>query len=76
MLNEHLDFSQSEYKALLDNSTEMVLRQFQTVQNQKGYHDHPQAEVEQWFDEKIPELGMDVLTLLDEVEQKVLHTAT
>ncbi|MEL6484859.1 MAG: pyridoxal-dependent decarboxylase, partial [Bacteroidota bacterium] len=76
MLNEHLDFSEAEYKALLDKSTEMVLRQFQTVQNQKGYHDHPQAEVEQWFNEELPEQSMDVPTLLDEVEKKVLHTAT
>ncbi|MEM8763867.1 MAG: pyridoxal-dependent decarboxylase [Bacteroidota bacterium] len=76
MLNEHLDFSEAEFKSLLDKSTEMVLRQFQTVQNQKGYHDHPQAEVERWFDEEIPEHGMDIPTLLDEVENKVLHTAT
>ena len=71
-----LDFSEKEYKQLLDKSTELVLKQFDTIQTQKGYHDHPQMEVESWFDEKLPEDGMDPTQLLNEVETKVLNTAT
>ena len=71
-----LDFTESEYKKLLDKSSELVLNQFEKIDVQKGYHDFPQKEVEQWFAEELPEHGMDAFQLLDEVEQKVLNTAT
>jgi len=76
MSTSTLDFSKNEYKQLLDKSTELVLKQFGTIQTQKGYHDHSQKEVEAWFDEKLPEEGMDPTQLLNEVESKVLNTAT
>ncbi len=71
-----LDFSEEQYEKLLHKSTELVLDQFKTVNTQKGYHDHAQKDVEQWFDEKLPEEGMDPFVLLEEVETKVLNTAT
>lgn len=76
MANNTLDFTQNDYKALLDKSSELVLRQFENIHQQKGYHDHSQAMVEEWFDEELPEQGMDTSKLLDEVEEKVLNTAT
>lgn len=76
MTDATLDFSNNDYKELLDKSTELVLRQFENIELQKGYHDHPQSEVENWFDEALPENGMDPSQLLDEVEEKVLNTAT
>ncbi len=71
-----LDFTEEQYEELLHKSSELVLNQFKTIHAQKGYHDHPQQEVERWFDEKIPEEGMDPSVLLDEVETKILNTAT
>lgn len=76
MSSNTLDFSENQYKKLLDKSTELVLKQFETIQTQKGYHDYPQKEVEQWFDQELPENGMDLDTLLTEIETKVLNTAT
>ncbi|WP_298791158.1 pyridoxal-dependent decarboxylase [uncultured Allomuricauda sp.] len=76
MANNTLDFSQKDYKALLDKSSDLVLRRFENIEQQKGYHDHPQADVEQWFNEELPDQGMDASKLLDEVENKVLNTAT
>ncbi|MEX0314496.1 MAG: aspartate aminotransferase family protein [Allomuricauda sp.] len=76
MSDNTLDFTQNDYKALLDKSSELVLRQFENIHQQKGYHDHPQSQVEQWFDEELPEQGMDTSRLLDEVGEKVLNTAT
>ncbi|MGW9687090.1 pyridoxal phosphate-dependent decarboxylase family protein [Flagellimonas sp. 2504JD1-5] len=76
MAKTTLDFSQKDYEALLNRSSELVLRQFENINQQKGYHDHPQAEVEHWFNEELPEDGMDTFKLLDEVEKKVLNTAT
>lgn len=76
MANNTLDFSQKDYKALLDKSSDLVLRRFENIDQQKGYHDHPQADVEEWFNEELPDEGMDASKLLDEVENKVLNTAT
>ena len=76
MNEETLDFSSNDFKQLLDRSSELVLNQFNTIQTQKGYHDYPQKEVERWFEEELPEEGMNPSTLLDEVETKVLSTAT
>nr|WP_299343830.1 pyridoxal-dependent decarboxylase [Allomuricauda sp.] len=76
MNEETLDFSNGEFKQLLDQSSKLILKQFENIDNQKGYHDFPQTEVEQWFDEDLPENGTDASELLDEVEKKVLNTAT
>ncbi|MEO0570344.1 MAG: pyridoxal-dependent decarboxylase [Bacteroidota bacterium] len=75
-MNETLDFSQEDYKDLLDRSTELVLQQFEKIDQLRGYHDFPQKEVEKWFDEPLPKTGMDASELLDEVKRKVLQTAT
>ena len=74
--NNTLDFSQEELKDLLDKSTELVLKQFEKVQEQPGYRFHPQKEVESWFDEPAPTEGMPLDKLFDLVEEKILNTAT
>lgn len=75
-MKETLDFSQQEFKEILDKSGDLILRHFEHVQELKGYHAHPQLEVAGWFDEEIPEEGMPVNELLDFVEEKVVRTAT
>ncbi|OJJ20431.1 pyridoxal-dependent decarboxylase [marine bacterium AO1-C] len=74
--NDTLDFSQEELKALLDKSTELVIRQFEKVYEQPGYRFHPQKEVESWFNEPAPAEGMSLDKLFALVEEKVLNTAT
>ena len=71
-----LDFSSSEFKELLDKSTDLILQQFQNINGLKGYNDFPQSEVEGWFDEALPDQGMSVSSLLDMVQERVLKTAT
>lgn len=75
-MEETLDFNQEDFKALLDQSTELVVQQFKELEQLKGYHDFPQKEVERWFDEPLPTEGMKSKELLEEVKQKVLKTAT
>ncbi|MEM1256888.1 MAG: pyridoxal-dependent decarboxylase [Bacteroidota bacterium] len=75
-MDQTLDISLKDYKKLLDRSTQLVLQQFEKIDELKGYHDFPQKEVEEWFDEPLPKTGMDGSQLLDEVTQKVLQTAT
>ena len=71
-----LDLDINEYKQLLNKTNELVLKQYEQIETQKGYHDFSQEEVESWFDESIPLNGMDNEELLRFVEQKVLNTAT
>lgn len=73
---QSLDVTTEEFKKLLDISTELVIKQSSKVNQLKGYHDFPQKEVEDWFNEELPEGGMSPALLLQEVEQKVLKTAT
>lgn len=75
-MRNSLDISQVEFKTLLDKSTAIVLNQSKSAQNQKGYHNLSQNEVEKWFDEPLPKKGMDNLKLLDFIEKKVINTAT
>ncbi len=71
-----LDLSNEEFKQLLDKSSELVLEQFNNMDTRKAYHYHSQKEVERWFDEELPQMGMDNFQLLEEVREKVLNTAT
>lgn len=75
-MDKTLDLSQKNFKELLDRSTELVLHQFKKIDRLEGYHDFPQKEVEAWFNEPLPDHGMDHSRLLNEVEEKVLKTAT
>lgn len=70
-----LDFSTEKFKALLEKSNELVLQKFEDLDTQKAFHDYPQKEVESWFDESLPEDGMDGFEVLKEVSEKVLETA-
>ena len=76
MQNESLDFSQDDFKTLLEQSCELILKQFEQLDASKGYHDVPQPTIESWFLEEVPKTGMDPRKLLEEVAEKVLGTAT
>lgn len=76
MSQDTLDLDAKALKQLMDYSTDLVLKQFENLDNSKGYHDFPQKEVASWFNENLPEEGMPVEELLDEVNSKVLQTAT
>jgi len=75
-MRESLDYSKDEFKKLLDLSTELVLKKYDAMEHGKGYHDHPQKEVESWFNEPLPEDGISFTKLLEEVEERILNTAT
>ncbi|MGH1363887.1 MAG: pyridoxal phosphate-dependent decarboxylase family protein [Calditrichia bacterium] len=75
-MKNSLDFSQEEFKTLLNQSNELILKHFEDVMNLKGYRYFEQTEVESWFKESLPEDGMPVKELLQMVEEKVLNTAT
>lgn len=76
MANTSLDLSQADFKDLLDKGTDLVLEQFDNLENRKGYHYYPQSEVESWFDEPLPQQGMELDDLFAEVREKVMTPAT
>lgn len=71
-----LDFSQEEFKTLLDKSSDLVLKQFEQVDGINGFTPHDQKEIESWFNEELPEEGMPLTDLLTLTEHRVLNTAT
>ena len=76
MNEQSLDFSADRFRELLDKSSEMVLRHHQDLNGLKGHHYHEQHEVESWFDEPIPQQGMDIDDLFSFVENRVIKTST
>lgn len=76
MSKNTLDLPKEEFKKLLEKSTELVLDQFENLEIQKGFHSHSQKEYERWFDEKLPQEGMNDYELLEFIREKVLNTAT
>ncbi|MEM9674705.1 MAG: aminotransferase class I/II-fold pyridoxal phosphate-dependent enzyme [Bacteroidota bacterium] len=76
MNNESLDLSLEEFEQLLVQSNELVINQYQELNEKKAYHDFTLAEVESWFDEPLPAEGKNNTELMEEVRRKVLATAT
>lgn len=71
-----LDLNQNDFQQLLKKVNDLVLNQYAKVSTQKGFHDYSQKEVESWFEEPLPEKGMDNDDLLSFIEERVLNTAT
>ncbi len=75
-MDNTLDYSNTEFDAILQKTSAMVLNQYARVEKQPGFHAFGQKEVEAWFDEALPQQGMSADALLDIVKEKVLDTAT
>lgn len=75
-MNNTLDYTSQEFAAILQRTTDIVLDQYARASDQHGFHAFAQKEVEAWFDEPLPQQGIDAHALLDVVKEKVLDTAT
>lgn len=75
-MNDTLDYTGQEFAAILQRTTDIVLDQYARAGDQPGFHAFAQKEVEAWFDEPLPQQGIDAHALLDVVKEKVLDTAT
>ncbi len=71
-----LDFSQDKFAELLEKSSQIILDKYSNLEDQKAFHYFPQKEIESWFDEPLPEVGMDTNELLEIVKEKVVDKAT
>jgi len=76
MNKQTLDFTHSEFESLLNKATQMVINQFDDLENKKAYHYYSQSELENWFNEPLPQEAKNPEEVLAEVQQKVMDTAT
>lgn len=76
--NKHLTLDEPPevFQTWLTNAVSLILERFEGLDQQKIYPNYTQEEVAAWFDEPLPERGQDMDTLLAEIKQKVLDTAT
>ena len=75
-MRNSLDFDNNVFKSLLDKSTDLIIKEYGALDNQIGYHDISQKEVESWFNEKVPINGMSADEVLKIVKEKIYDTAT
>lgn len=76
MKSTGLDLTQEEFEQLLSKTTEIILDKFENLDGRKAYHNFSQQEISAWFDEELPEDGIDYGELLNHVTSKVTDTAT
>lgn len=71
----NLDFSPENFHKYLDLTCDLVRQRYAHL-DQRVYPDHSPAEVRGWFDEALPQTGVPMDDLLQEVQSKVLDGAT
>ncbi|MFN0203189.1 MAG: pyridoxal phosphate-dependent decarboxylase family protein [Bacteroidia bacterium] len=75
-MNPSLDASPEAFQAILQQATDLILAQYQQMPHQKGFNAPSQSVVEAWFAEPLPQNAMEMPTLFEEIEQKVVASAT
>ena len=71
-----LDYNLNDFKELLYRSSELIIDRFEDLENAKAFSGLKPEQVRDWFDESIPEEGMNPADLLSIVKEKVMDTAT
>lgn len=74
--NNSLDVSPKEFEKILQKTTKIVVDRYKNIDAIKGFNAPPQEEVEAWFDESLPLEGMDIDPLFQEMQHKVIDSAT
>lgn len=75
-MNQTLDDTPEEFGDILQQTSRLIVEQYKNIASIKGFHPHPQKEVEGWFDEPLPLQGMNSTLLLQEVQKKIIDPAT
>lgn len=76
MNNNTLDLSDKEFQNLLEKATDLVLDKYANLEGRQAFHSFEQQEIMKWFDEPLPETGIDPIRILEETKTKVLDSAT
>lgn len=75
-IEKSLDFTRTEFRALLNKASQLVAERFENLETSKVFQGVTPGEMQEQFDETLPESGMDAEDLLDQVQKKILDTAT
>lgn len=73
---ETLDFSLTEFQAILGQTMDLILDRYAQLDTIKGFNVKSQGEVESWFKEPLPKSPMAFTDLLEVVKQHVVAPAT
>lgn len=73
--SDSLDFPLQEFDRLIARGKDLILARYSELDD-NAYPGHTQQQVFDWFDEPLPEQGIPMDTLLDEVKAKVMDTPT
>jgi len=73
---ESLDSPLNEFEQQLDQACNLIIRQYQSILERPAYRSFEPKEVASWFDENLPEQGMEFSQLLQFTDDKILQTAT
>ncbi len=71
-----LDQSLTDFQQLLHQSSELIIDRYTGLDEAKAYAGFTPAEVKSWFDEPVPQQGMQNEDLLELVKSKILDPAT
>lgn len=75
-MNHTLDYTPEEFQGILEQATSLIVKQYKELDSQKGFNVKSQREVESWFAESLPLRPTAICQLLEEVERKVVDSAT
>lgn len=74
--NNSLDFSPKEFEKILQKTSKIVVERYKNIDTIKGFNAPVQEVVESWFDEKLPYEGKAIDPLFEEMQIKVINSAT
>jgi glutamate/tyrosine decarboxylase-like PLP-dependent enzyme len=75
-LDANLDLPLERFEELLDKTTDLLIKRYSDLETAPAFCGLSPDEVERMFDEPMPEAGMEIASLLEIVDEKVVQTAT
>jgi len=71
-----LDKSLPEFEELIHKTVQLVLNRYKNIETADAYSKYTPLQVREWFNEPLPQEGMDMDALFAEIKEKILDTAT
>ena len=71
-----LDLPLDRFEALLNRTTKLLIKRYSDLDSAPPFCGKTPLEIEQMFDEPLPESGIEIEDLLEIVDEKILQTAT
>ena len=76
VFSDSLDEPLGDFSERLGQCVDLIVAHYRTIGDLPGHPGNDEREVRSWFDEPLPELGLDVAAVLDEVDDKLVRCPT